>query len=220
LHLVDQGTSSITLNATITGLKFFFDITLGRGDVMAGMQPVRVPQTLPVVLSRDEVARLLAATRNVKHQTALSLAYGTGLRVSEVIGLKIGDIDSERMTLRVQQGKGRKDRYAMLSPVLLQRLRAWWRVGHADGKLLPGGWLFPGLDPVDALTPRQLNRAIHPRRTRRAHRQAGVDAHLAPQLCHTLVGTEGRNPYDPGAAGTQEAGDDLGLHPRGHRYSA
>jgi integrase/recombinase XerD len=178
LHLVDQGTSSITLNATITGLKFFFDITLGRGDVMAGMQAVRVPQTLPVVLSRDEVARLLAATRNVKHQTALSLAYGTGLRVSEVIGLKIGDIDSERMTLRVQQGKGRKDRYAMLSPVLLQRLRAWWRVGHADGKLLPGGWLFPGLDPVDALTPRQLNRAIH---------AAALAAHIDKRVSmHTL----------------------------------
>jgi integrase/recombinase XerD len=178
LHLVDQGTSSITLNATITGLKFFFDITLGRGEVMAGMQPVRVPQTLPVVLSRDEVARLLAATRNVKHQTALSLAYGTGLRVSEVIGLKIDDIDSERMTLRVQQGKGRKDRYAMLSPVLLQRLRAWWRVGHADGKLLPEGWLFPGLDPVDALTPRQLNRAIH---------AAALAAHIDKRVSmHTL----------------------------------
>ncbi|HVQ15063.1 MAG TPA: tyrosine-type recombinase/integrase, partial [Vicinamibacterales bacterium] len=66
-----------------------------------------------------------------------------------------------RMTLRVEQGKGRKDRYAMLSPVLLERLRAWWRVGHAQGRILPGGWLFPGLDPTDALSARQLNRAIH-----------------------------------------------------------
>lgn len=161
LHLVDQGTSPITLNATITGLKFFFDITLDRGELMAKMQPVRVPRTLPVVLSREEVARLIAAAPNLKHQTALSVAYGAGLRASEVIALKVGDVDSQRMTLRVEQGKGRKDRYAILPPVLLERLRAWWRVGHAQGKTLPGGWLFPGLDPVDPLTTRQLNRAIH-----------------------------------------------------------
>jgi integrase/recombinase XerD len=161
LHLVDQGTSPITLNATITGLQFFFEVTLDRAELMAKMQPVRVPQKLPVVLSRDEVARLIAAAHNLKHQAALSVAYGAGLRASEVVALKVGDIDSERMTLRVEQGKGRKDRYAMLPPVLLERLRAWWRVGHAQGKLLHGGWLFPGLDPVDPLTTRQLNRAIH-----------------------------------------------------------
>lgn len=161
LHLVDTGTSPITLNATLTGLKFFFDITLGRSELMAKMQPVKVPRTLPVVLSPEEVSRLIAAARNVKHQAALSVAYGAGLRASEVIALKVGDVDSQRMTLRVEQGKGAKDRYAMLSPVLLQRLRAWWRVGHAQGKILPGGWLFPGLDPMDPLTPRQLNRAVH-----------------------------------------------------------
>jgi len=166
LHLVDQGTSPITLNATITGLKFFFDTTLNHGELMAKMSPVRVPQTLPVVLSREEVARLLAAVSNLKHQTALSVAYGAGLRSSEVIALKVGDIDSERMTLRVEQGKGRKDRYAMLSPVLLERLRAWWRVAHAQGKIFSKGWLFPGLNPMDPLSARQLNRAI----------RAGADA--------------------------------------------
>ncbi|HEY3148602.1 MAG TPA: site-specific integrase [Dongiaceae bacterium] len=166
LHLVDQGTSPITLNATITGLKFFFGTTLDRGELMAKMSPVRVPQTLPVVLSREEVARLLAAVSNLKHQTALSVAYGAGLRSSEVIALKVGDIDSERMTLRVEQGKGRKDRYAMLSPVLLERLRAWWRVAHAQGKIFSKGWLVPGLNPMDPLSARQLNRAI----------RAGADA--------------------------------------------
>ena len=119
------------------------------------------PRPLPVVLSREEVARLIAAAPNVKHQAALSVAYGTGLRASEVCALKVGDVDSERMTLRVEQGKGRKDRYAMLSPVLLERLRAWWRVGRAQGKMLPNGWLFPGLNPMDSLSTRQLNRAIH-----------------------------------------------------------
>jgi site-specific recombinase XerD len=161
LYLVDQGTSPITINATIVGLKFFFDITLGRSELMSKMQTVRVPQKMPVVLSRDEVTRLIAAAPNLKSQTALSVAYATGLRVSEVVSLKVSDIDSRRMTLRVEQGKGRKDRYAMLPPVLLERLRAWRRQAHAQGKMLPGGWLFHGLNPVDPLTARQLNRAIH-----------------------------------------------------------
>jgi site-specific recombinase XerD len=178
LHLVDRGTSPITLNATITGLKFFFDVTLDRRELMARMQPVYVPRRLPVVLSREEVARLIAAARNLKHQTALSVAYGAGLRAGEVIALKVGDVDSERMTLRVEQGKGGKDRYAMLSPVLLERLRTWWRVGHAQGKILPGGWLFPGLNPVDRLSARQLNRAI---------RDAALAARLDKRISmHTL----------------------------------
>ncbi|NVI03126.1 site-specific integrase, partial [Paraburkholderia youngii] len=161
LHLVDHGTSPVSLNAAITGLKFFFEITLRQPELMARMQPVRVPRVLPVVLSPDEVRRLIAAAGNLKHQTALSVAYGAGLRASEVVALKVGDIDSQRMTLRIEQGKGRKDRYAMLSPVLLERLRVWWRVARAQGKMLDGGWLFPGMDPVNPLTPKQLNRAIH-----------------------------------------------------------
>lgn len=161
LHLVDRGVSPITLNATITGLKFFFDVTLNRGELVERMSYVHVPQKLPVVLSRNEAARLIAAATNLKYHTALSIAYGTGLRVSEIVALKVSDIDSERMTLRVEQGKGRKDRYAMLSPVLLERLRAWWRYANAMGKMLPNGWLFPGQNPVDPLTARQLNRAVH-----------------------------------------------------------
>jgi len=112
-------------------------------------------------LSMQEAAALIAAARNIKHQAALSVAYGSGLRASEVCRLKVGDVDSERMALRVEQGKGAKDRYAMLSPVVLQRLRAWWRIGHAQGKIFPNGWLFPGLDPMEPLTARQLNRAVH-----------------------------------------------------------
>jgi site-specific recombinase XerD len=161
LHLVDRGTSPVSLNAAITGLKFFFDITLDRGELMAKMQPVRVPRRLPVVLSPEEVTRLIAASGNLKHQTALSVAYAGGLRAAEVVSLKVGDIDSQRMTLRIEQGKGSKDRYVMLSPVLLNRLRTWWRVARVQGKMLEGGWLFPGLNPIDPLTTRQLNRAIH-----------------------------------------------------------
>jgi len=160
VHLADDGATPSTINATLSGLKFFFEVTVGQGEVMARVAPVRLPQTLPVVLSREEVTRLLGAVTNLKHHTALSVAYGTGLRASEVIGLKVTDVDSERMTLRVEQGKGRKDRYAMLSPLLLERLRNWWRVAHAQGKILTNGWLFPGLDPMDPLSVRQLNRAL------------------------------------------------------------
>jgi site-specific recombinase XerD len=161
LHLVDAGISPASLNAAISGLKFFFDITLDHAERMARMQPVHLPRTLPVILSRTEVARLIEAAGNLKHQTALSVAYGAGLRVSEVVALKVGDIDSQRMTLRIEQGKGQKDRYAMLSPVLLGRLRAWWRVARAQGKMPDGGWLFPGLNPFNPLSTRQMERAIH-----------------------------------------------------------
>jgi integrase len=144
LYLVDTGTSPITINATLTGLKFFFETTLDRPEILARVQPVRVPRTLPVVLSPAEVARLLAAASNLKHQVALSVAYGAGLRASEVVALKVGDVDSQRMTLRVEQGKGCKDRYAMLSPVLLQRLRAWWRVDLRTTRSSPAGGSSPG----------------------------------------------------------------------------
>jgi integrase/recombinase XerD len=174
LHLVDQGTSPGSLNSAISGLKFFFDVTLDRGELMAKMQPVHLPRRLPVILSRKEVGRLIAAARNLKHQTALALAYGTGLRVTEVVSLKVGDIDSQRMTLRVEQGKGQKDRYAMLSPVLLERLRVWWRVARAQGKMFDGGWLFPGLNPIEPLSARQLNRAIHA-----AAEDAGIEKRIS-----------------------------------------
>ena len=175
LHLVDTGTGPVTINATLTGLKFFFDITLGRPELMLKMTHVAVPRKLPVILSPEEVGRLIAAAPNLKHQAAMSVAYGAGLRVSEVVSLKVGAIDGERMTLRVEQGKGRKDRYAMLSPVLLERLRAWWRLGHAQGKIRHGGWLFPGLDPTDHVTARQLNRAVH-----LAAATAGIDKRITP----------------------------------------
>jgi integrase len=158
LHLVDHGTPPTSLNAAITGLKFFFDVTLGQPELMARMLPVRVPRKLPVVLSPDEVRRLIAAAGNLKHQTALSVAYGAGLRASEVVALKVSDIDSQRMALRIEQGKGRKDRYAMLSPVLLERLRLGWRVGatlvlHTWGSALTHHPRVHGIVPGGGLPP-------------------------------------------------------------------
>jgi integrase/recombinase XerD len=161
LHLVETGISSIMLNHTITALRFFFGVTLDRADALAKMSAVREPRKLPVVLSREEVARLIDAAGKPKYQAVLSVAYGAGLRASEVVALKVGDIDSTRMTLRVEQGKGRKDRYAMLSPVLLKCLRVWWQAAHAKGKMLDGGWLFPGQNPINPMSTRQLNRICH-----------------------------------------------------------
>jgi site-specific recombinase XerD len=160
LHLTDQGTSRITINATITALRFFFEVTVGDKNVVGKLNTVPVPRRLPVVLSREEVGRLLEATGSLKYKAAFSVAYGAGLRISEVASLKIGDIDGERKTLHVEQGKGRKDRYAMLSPALLDILRVWWREGYSKGLLLDGGWLFPGQNPVNPITNRQLSRAI------------------------------------------------------------
>ncbi len=161
LHLVNLGTSAITINITITALKFFFAVTVRRVDVMDMMESVHVPHKLPVILSREEVARLIRCAGSLKYQTALSVAYGAGLRASEVVALKVGDVDSERMILRIDQGKGSKDRYAMLPPLLLDRLRAWWKESRAQGRMLDGGWLFPGQNPINQLSTRQLNRAIH-----------------------------------------------------------
>jgi len=159
LHLVECGVSSITLNATITGLRFFFEVTLDRRDALTKMSHVHEPRRLPLVLSIEEVTRLIEAAGSLKYKAALSIAYGAGLRASEVVHLKVSDIDSERMVMRVDKGK--KDRYAMLSPALLKLLRAWYRHAQSQRKMLPGGWLFPGQNPVNPLTTRQLNRAFH-----------------------------------------------------------
>src|SRR5260370_19236027 len=123
LHLVDHGTSPRSLNAAITGLRFFFEITLDQPQLMAKMHSVCMPRTLPVVLSPDEVRRPIEPAGNLKHKTRLSVAYGAGLRASEVVALKVGDIDSERMTLRIEQGKGRKCSREHLRPHVLAELR-------------------------------------------------------------------------------------------------
>jgi integrase/recombinase XerD len=160
MQLVADGISTTTINATITGLRFLFEVTLDRPEALKKMQPLKVPQKLPTVLSVEEVKRLLDAAPGLKAQAALSVAYGAGLRASEVVHLKIADVDSERMILRIEQGKGRRDRYAMLAPSLLELLRRWWRESQRQGKMLPNGWLFPGQNPVEPLSTRQLNRFV------------------------------------------------------------
>jgi integrase/recombinase XerD len=155
LHLVQSPLGASSVNAYMTALRFFFGITLDRTDLVKCLFHVYESPRLPTVLTQEEASRLLDAAPSAKYKAALSVAYGAGLRASEVLSLKVSDIDSARMVLRVEQGKGRKDRHAMLSPILLGILREWWRIGR------PRAWLFPGQNPVNPLTARQLNRACH-----------------------------------------------------------
>jgi len=155
LHLTASGAGVSTISTTISALRFFFKVTLDRPDLGKHLSTIHRPRKAPLVLSPDEVARFLEAAPGIKYKAAFSVAYGAGLRVSEVASLKISDIDSKRMVLRIEQGKGRKDRYAMLSPTLLELLRDWYRIAR------PQGWLFPGHNPINPITTRQLTRACH-----------------------------------------------------------
>ena len=172
LHMAKQQIGAPTINSAIAALRFFFIVTLERPDLVRPLRTVNEPRKAPVVLSQEEVARLLEAAPSLKYKAALSVAYGAGLRVSEVANLKVSDIDSDRIMLRVEQGKGQRDRYVMLSPQLLELLRDWWRAAR------PPVWLFPGQNPINPITPRQLNRAVTAAKT-----LAGISKRISP---HTL----------------------------------
>ena len=172
LHLAENGAHAPLLNHSVSALRLFFRVTLGRHDIVAQTTFIREPRKLPVVLTPQEAARLLNAAPGLKYKAALSVAYGAGLRAAEVVSLKVSDIDSKRMIIRVEQGKGCKDRNVMLSPCLLELLRTWWRVAR------PEGWLFPGQNPVNPMTTRQLRRACHT-----AAQAARIESNVSP---HTL----------------------------------
>src|ERR1700739_4847291 len=154
----ESGVQPPTINCSVSALRFFFTVTLDRPDLSRRLVLARFPRKLPAVLSVEEVGRLLEAAPGIKYKAILGTAYGAGLRVSEVAALKVGDIDSERMLIRVEQGKGRKDRNAMLSPQLLTLLRLWWEEGKRRSVLLPHGWLFPRRSCLEPGSTRQLNR--------------------------------------------------------------
>jgi integrase/recombinase XerD len=156
LKMTEEGVTASTFNVRIISLRFFFGVTCGRDEMKRFMQFHRNPRKLPVVLSVEEVADLMAAVPGpgLKYRAALGISYGAGLRASEVCNLKVKDIDSDRMLIHVDDGKGGRDRKAMLSPSLLDLLRDYWRESR------PEGWLFPGKPKINPLSPRQLNRAF------------------------------------------------------------
>jgi integrase/recombinase XerD len=156
LHMTNAGMTATTFNVRIVSLRFFFGMTCGRDEMKRHMQFRRAPRKLPAVLSVEEVGDILAAAPGpgLKYRAALGISYGAGLRASEVCHLRVQDIDSDRMMIHVDEGKGGRDRKAMLSPGLLDLLRDYWREARPDG------WLFPGLPRVNPISPRQLNRAF------------------------------------------------------------
>ncbi len=172
LHMAKQFIGAPTINAAVAALRFFFNVTIERPDLARPLTALHQPRRAPVVLSEEEVVRLLEAAPGLKYKAAFGVAYGAGLRVSEVVALKVSDIDSKRMTLRVEQGKGQRDRYVMLSPQLLEWLRDWWRAAR------PQAWLFPGQNAVNPMSARQLSRVMSD-----AARAAGIAKRVSP---HTL----------------------------------
>ena len=166
----ERGLATSSVTVAVAALRFLYTITLKKDWRIAHVLPVpKQPQTLPVVLSPSEVVTFLAAVADVKHRTILTTCYAAGLRISEAVRLSLPAIDSQRMVLRVEHGKGQKDRYVMLSPRLLAILRDWWRVSRSRP------WLFPGARPGDPITTRAVNRAC-----RKAHRRCGVPKPITP----------------------------------------
>jgi integrase/recombinase XerD len=153
VHLVAGGISWPALNQTVCALRFLYGVTLKQADLPERIPHAREPQKLPVVLSADEVVRFLEAVPSLKARAALTTAYAAGLRASEAASLKVADIDSSRMVIRIEQGKGGRDRYAMLSPQLLEILRSYWRLAR------PMRWLFPGRDGEHSIHPVVLHAA-------------------------------------------------------------
>jgi len=174
----ESGASAGTINGAVSALRFLYTVTLRRRDLARGLVATRRPHTVREVLSVEEAARLLEAAPGIKYKAALGVAYGAGLRVSEVAHLKVDDIDSARMLIRVEHGKGGRDRNAMLSPQLLELLRLWWREGKRRGVMFPHGWLFPGRSYTDPVSTRQLHRAVQ-----EAAEVAGIKRRVGP---HTL----------------------------------
>lgn len=171
VHLVDERKVSWTiLNQTVCALRFLYRVTLGKDWTIQHIPYAKREKKLPVVLSRKEVARLLRAVKNRKHRTMLMTAYGCGLRLLEVVNLRVDDIDSSRGVVRVRGGKGRKDRYVPLSPALVKGLRAYWRAYR------PAGPLFPGANANEPMKPRTLGKVCARARSK-ARLRKGVSMH-------------------------------------------
>ena len=161
LFLIESGVSICNRNRIMTGVRFLFRVTLRRHDLAAEIYHLKEPQKVPVVMSQDEIKRLLAMAATIKLRAMLSLAYGCGLRAGEVVRLKVGDLDSAQNIIRIVQAKGRKDRNVMLPADTLGLLRRWWkeRPRHQDRDVAPPErWLFPGRNAGRPLTTRQFAR--------------------------------------------------------------
>ena len=176
LHLADTGVSICNRNRIMTGLRFLFRVTLRRLDLAEEIYHIREPQKLPLVMSADEIKRLLAVASSLKTRVLLSLGYGCGLRAREIVRLRVKHIDSAQKIIRIEQSKGRKDRNVMLSDEMLGLLRQWWkaRPRHDAGIPPQERWLFPSRKSArKPITTRHLNRLFH-----EAADAAGIRKHV------------------------------------------
>ena len=164
LHLAETKVGTVTRNATMTGLRFLFRVTLRRHDLAVEIYHIKESQKVPLILNQSETKRLLAMAASLRVRVLLSLGYGAGLRVGEVVRLKVKHIDSAQNIIRIEQSKGKKDRLVMLSPETLTLLREWWKVRPTrwDADVaVQERWLFPGRRRGLHLTTRQVNRLFH-----------------------------------------------------------
>jgi integrase/recombinase XerD len=160
VHLVHKRHVSWSYyNQALCALRFVYNITLGKDWILKSIVCPKQEKKLPVVLSPAEVGQFFQAITNLKHRAILMTAYAAGLRVSEVVALRVEDIDSQRMVIRVRQAKGRKDRYVMLSPRLLDLLREYWRARRRRAELRSSPWLFPGQNPDRPMTSKPVHDA-------------------------------------------------------------
>jgi integrase/recombinase XerD len=177
LHLIERKFSWSHINQVACALRFFYGITLGQKETFERIVSGREPEKLPPVLNREEITRFLNAVAGLRNRVALTTAYAAGLRIGEVVRLKVGSIDSERMLIHIENAKGSKDRYAMLSPRLLEVLRTYWK------RARPISWLFPGQDPGDHVSVGALQSAC-----RAARRRARIGKHVtAHALRHSFA---------------------------------
>jgi integrase/recombinase XerD len=204
LHLIEQKFSWSHINQVACALRFFYGITLGQKEAFERIVSGKEPEKLPPVLNREEIARFLNAVTGLRNRVALTTAYAAGLRIGEVVRLKVGSIDSERMLIHIESAKGGKDRYAMLSPRLLEILRKRSR---------PSSWLFPGLEPGDHVSVGALQSACRAAR-RRSRIGKYVTAHsLRHSFATHLLESGHRHSDHPGSARSQPPGDDSALCP-------
>lgn len=172
LHLIERGVSWSTFNQAVCALRFLYNVTLGRPEVIAHLPFAKRPRVLPTVLSPEEVVQLLESALPGRDRTLMEVMYSCGLRLKEVLGLEVKDIDSKRMVLHIRAGKGQKERFVPMTPRLLGVLRAYWRMCR------PATWLFPGVKQTQALTDGTVQRIF-----KRTAKRAGLKKKVSP---HTL----------------------------------
>src|SRR5882672_193487 len=196
LHLVQSGFKAGYVNRTMSALRFFYKVTMGRRDALEMIPLAKEPKTLRQVLTPEEVVRLIEAAPSRKYRCAFSVAYGAGLRSSELVSLKVSDIDSARMVLRIEDGKGGKDRLAKLSPQMLKELRAWWKIDKPKVFLFPNR--FKAADHIsgrqyhracrDAAIRARIERSVHPHMLRHSFATHLLDQGVDIRVIQAMLG--------------------------------